>query len=89
MATPRLVPPRSAFTAAAATTTAKTASGEIVELRHLPAGVLRRIDQWIETLVHGDASREGNGGFGELWIEVADGAVKRIKPTESWLANKL
>ena len=54
-----------------------------VEVSYLPARVVARLDQWIKGLI------SSNGGFGEVTIEVNDGKVKRIRPTESWLADKL
>ncbi len=58
-------------------------TGEIVRLGHLPAKVLLALDEWMANL------KNRNGGFGEFWGEVANGEIKRFKPTESWLTSAM
>jgi hypothetical protein len=59
-------------------------SGNLVELPRLPAKVLIALNAWLERLI-----TLGNGGYGEIWLEVVGGEIKRIKPTESWMASML
>jgi hypothetical protein len=59
-------------------------SGERVELEHLPGRLLLALDKWLADLVD-----DVNGGYGEIWIEVVGGEIKRVKPTESWMASLL
>jgi len=55
----------------------------VVEVRYLPPRVVRALEDWIKRLI------DTNGGFGEVLLEVQEGKIKRIRPTESWLADKL
>ena len=59
-------------------------SGERVEVEHVPGRLLLALDRWLHDLV-----ADVNGGYGEIWIEVAEGEIKRVKPAESWLVARL
>ena len=54
----------------------------MVEVRFLSAKIVRELEEWVRLC-------RAKGGFGECWIEVADGEIKRIKPQVSLLASKL
>ena len=54
-----------------------------VEVRHIPPRVITALDEWIGRLI------TFNGGFGDVLMEINEGKVRRIRPTESWLADKL
>lgn len=45
--------------------------------------VFARLYAWMNSL------KASNGGYGEALLEIKDGKVYRIRPTESWMASML
>ncbi len=55
----------------------------ILEVDEDTGKVFARLYAWMKSL------KASNGGYGEVTMEIKDGKVYRVRPTDSWLASQL